>query len=51
MALELLQGTVGQGTLDGAKAMADTLGIDLVDTENHALTTTDETGALTRIKL
>ena len=50
MALHLLSGTVGQGTLDGAQAMANTLGIDLVDIENHALTTTDETESLTRIK-
>jgi branched-chain amino acid transport system substrate-binding protein len=50
MALELLQGTVGQGTEDGAKAMADTLGIDLVDIETHALNTTSEITALTRMK-
>ena len=50
MALQLLQGTVGQGTLDGAKAMADQLGIDLVDIETHALNTTSEIESLTRIK-
>ena len=50
MALHLLQGTVGQGTLDGAQTMADSLGIDLVDTENHAISTTSEIESLTRIK-
>jgi branched-chain amino acid transport system substrate-binding protein len=50
MALHLLQGTVGQGTQDGAKAMADSLGIDLVDIETHALTTTSEIVSLTKIK-
>ena len=50
MALHLLSGTVGQGTLDGAQAMAAQLGIDLVDTENHTLTTTSEIESLTRIK-
>ncbi len=50
MALHLLSGTVGQGTLDGAQAMAAQLGIDLVATENHALTTTSEIESLTRIK-
>jgi len=50
MALHLLGGTVGQGTLDGAQAKAAELGIDLVATENHALATTSEIESLTRIK-
>jgi branched-chain amino acid transport system substrate-binding protein len=50
MALHLLSGTVGQGTLDGATAMADSLGIELVATENHAITTTSEIESLTRVK-
>jgi branched-chain amino acid transport system substrate-binding protein len=50
MALHLLSGTVGQGTLDGAQAMADQIGIELVATENHALTTTSEIESLTRVK-
>ena len=50
MALHLLTGTVGQGTLDGAQAMAASLGIDLVDVENHAINTTSEIESLTRIK-
>ena len=50
MALHLLSGTVGQGTLDGANAKAAELGIDLVATEYHSLTTTSEIESLTRIK-
>jgi len=50
MALHLLSGSVGQGTQDGAKAMADQLGIELVDIENHAISTTSEIESLTRIK-
>ena len=50
MALHLLSGTVGQGTLDGANATAQQLGINLVDIEYHALTTTSEIESLTRIK-
>ena len=50
MALHLLTGSVGQGTLDGAQAMADQLGIELVATENHAINTTSEIESLTRIK-
>ncbi|MFH0769141.1 MAG: ABC transporter substrate-binding protein [Chloroflexota bacterium] len=50
MALHLLSGTVGQGTLDGSKAMADQLGIEIVDVENHLISTTSEIESLTRIK-
>jgi branched-chain amino acid transport system substrate-binding protein len=50
MALHLLSGTVGQGTLDAAQAMADQLGFELVATENHAINTTSEIESLTRIK-
>jgi len=50
MALHLLSGTVGQGTLDGAQVMADQLGIELVDVETHLISTTDETASLTVIK-
>ncbi len=50
MALHLLTGSVGQGTLDGAQAMADELGIEIVATENHAINTTSEIESLTRIK-
>ncbi len=50
MALHLLSGTVGQGTLDGSKAMSTEIGIDIVDVENHAITTTSEIESLTRIK-
>jgi branched-chain amino acid transport system substrate-binding protein len=50
MALELLSGSVGQGTLDGSKAMADQLGIEIVDVKNHAINTTSEIAALTDMK-
>ncbi|RJQ37267.1 MAG: ABC transporter substrate-binding protein [Dehalococcoidia bacterium] len=50
MAMHLLSGTVGQGTLDGAQAMADEIGIELVDVQNHLINTTDETASLTVIK-
>jgi len=50
MALHLLSGTVGQGTLDGADAMADELGIEIVATENHLISTTSEIASLTKIK-
>jgi branched-chain amino acid transport system substrate-binding protein len=50
MALHLLTGTVGQGTLDGAQAMAEQLGIELVDTENHTIGTSSEIESLTRVK-
>jgi len=50
MAMHLLSGTVGQGTLDGANAMAEELGIEIVAVENHTISTTDETESLTRIK-
>jgi len=50
MALHLLTGTVGVGTLDGANLKAAELGIDLVATENHAIDTKSEIDSLTRIK-
>lgn len=49
MALHALQGTTGQGMIDASKAMADTLGVEIVDTEIHTSTTIDETESLTRI--
>jgi branched-chain amino acid transport system substrate-binding protein len=50
VALHLLKGSVGQGTLDGANAMAAELGVEIVATENHAINTTSEIESLTRIK-
>ncbi|MBN1644166.1 MAG: ABC transporter substrate-binding protein [Dehalococcoidales bacterium] len=50
VALHLLSGSVGAGTLDGANAMAEELGIEIVATEYHAITTTSEIESLTRIK-
>jgi branched-chain amino acid transport system substrate-binding protein len=49
VALHLLQGSVGQGTLDGAKAMAAELGIELLPEEFHLISTTSEIESLTRI--
>ena len=50
MALMLLNNPTGAGAKNAAKAMADTLGIEIVDTEEHAATTISEMEALTRIK-
>jgi len=50
VALHLLTGTVGQGTLDGANAMKDQLGVEIVATENHTISTTSEIESMTRIK-
>ncbi|HXX59089.1 MAG TPA: ABC transporter substrate-binding protein [Dehalococcoidales bacterium] len=50
IALHLLQGTVGQGTQDAATAMAASIGVNVVDVESHALTTTSEITTLTTIK-
>lgn len=50
VALHLLTGTVGQGTLDCAEVMAGELGIEIVATENHLISTTSEIESLTRIK-
>jgi branched-chain amino acid transport system substrate-binding protein len=50
VALHLLSGSVGAGTLDGANAMKDELGIEIVATEYHAINTTSEIESLTRIK-
>jgi len=50
VALHLLSGSVGAGTLDGANAMAEELGVEIVATEYHAINTTSEIESLTRIK-
>lgn len=50
VALHLLTGTVGQGTLDCAEVMKDQLGIEIIATENHLISTTSEIESLTRIK-
>lgn len=49
-ALEILNNSTGYGARDAFKAKADELGIDVVDVEEHAATTTSEMDALTRIK-
>ena len=50
MALELLNNTTGSSVKDVAAAKAATMGIDIVDTEEHATDTISEMEALTRIK-
>lgn len=51
MALHLLNNSTGYGALDGAKAMADKLGIELIlPPEEHAADTISEIESLTRVK-
>lgn len=50
MALMVLNNPTGAGATNAAKAMADTLGVNIIDTEEHTATTISETEALTRIK-
>lgn len=50
MALHLLANPTGIGSLHGAKAMADSLGIELLPEEQHKISTTSEIESLTRIK-
>jgi branched-chain amino acid transport system substrate-binding protein len=50
MALMVLNNPTGAGATNAAKAMADTLGVEIITTEEHAATTISETEALTRIK-
>jgi branched-chain amino acid transport system substrate-binding protein len=50
MALMLLNNPTGAGAKNAALAMADTLGIEIIATEEHAATTISEIEALTRIR-
>lgn len=50
MALHLLNNPTGYGARDGAKAMADKLGIEIIATEEHTATTISETESLTRVR-
>jgi branched-chain amino acid transport system substrate-binding protein len=50
MALELLNNPTGYGVRDAARAAAETMGIEIVATEEHAATTVSEIDAITRIK-
>lgn len=50
MALMVLNNATGAGATNAARAMADTLGVQIIDTEEHAATTISEMDALTRIK-
>jgi branched-chain amino acid transport system substrate-binding protein len=50
MALMVLNNPTGAGASNAARAMADTLGVEIIATEEHTATTISETEALTRIK-
>jgi branched-chain amino acid transport system substrate-binding protein len=50
MALEILNNPTGYGARDAAIALADSLGIEIVATEEHTTTTISEMAAMTRIK-
>ena len=50
MALMLLNNPTGAGAKNAAKALADTLGVEIVATEEHAATTVSEMESLTRVK-
>ncbi len=50
MALMLLANPTGAGAKNAARAMADTLGVEIIATEEHVATTLSEMEALTRIK-
>jgi branched-chain amino acid transport system substrate-binding protein len=50
MVLMVLNNPTGAGATNAARAMADTLGVEILATEEHAATTISETEALTRIK-
>ena len=49
-AILALNNSVGKGAEDGAKALADSIAIDVVITEEHAATTISEMESLTRVK-
>jgi branched-chain amino acid transport system substrate-binding protein len=50
MALMLLNNPTGAGAKNAARALADSLSIEIVATEEHASTTISEMDALTRVK-
>ncbi len=50
MALMVLNNPTGAGATNAAKAMAESMGVEIVATEEHAATTISETEALTRVK-
>ncbi len=50
MALMVLNNPTGAGAKNAARAMADSLGVEIIATEEHAATTLSEMEALTRIK-
>jgi branched-chain amino acid transport system substrate-binding protein len=50
VALHLLNNSTGYGARDAARAFADSLGIEIVATEEHSKTTTSEIESLTRVK-
>jgi len=50
MAMHLLNNPTGYGARDAARAYAESMGIEIVATEEHSKTTTSEMESLTRIK-
>lgn len=50
MALHLLNNPTGYGARDAARALAETLGIEIIAVEEHTTTTISEIESLTRIK-
>ena len=50
MALHILNNSTGYGARDGARALADKLGVEIVSVEEHTTTTISEMESLTRIK-
>jgi branched-chain amino acid transport system substrate-binding protein len=50
MAMHVLNNSTGSGASDGAKAMAEELGIDVIITREHTASTTSEITSLTEIK-
>src|SRR4030042_5833045 len=50
MALHLLSNPTGYGARDATKAMADSLGVEIISIDEHAATTISEMESMTRIK-
>ena len=50
MALHVLNNSTGYGARDAAKALADQMGVEIVDVEEHKADTISEMESLTRIK-
>ncbi len=50
MAMHILNNSTGSGAYDGARAMAEELGIEIIIKREHTASTTSETTSLTEIK-